>query len=166
MPILTVLTGYRPRMRLACLNIYCKICINYFCKFKLKKVLQNSIITTATEDIGLKIEKVTGENYCNWKLQMKMYLISWDWWEIVTKADVWMRMHQQKITTNSASTKIRPWFVYVYLWLQTYKFMCDLLKMQRTHGAILQVIGTKSCFLWRYFIHENCIQHIWRGVRT
>ena len=39
-------------------------------------------------DVGLKIEKLTGENYHNWKFQLKMYLIGKDLWEIVTGTEV------------------------------------------------------------------------------
>ena len=40
------------------------------------------------EDVSFKIEKLTGENYHNWKFQMKMYLIGKDLWEIVTGTEV------------------------------------------------------------------------------
>jgi len=36
------------------------------------------------EDIGFKVEKLSGENYHSWKFQMKMYLIGKDLWDIVT----------------------------------------------------------------------------------
>ena len=39
-------------------------------------------------DIDFKIEKLTGENYHNWKFQMKMYLIGKDLLEIVTGTEV------------------------------------------------------------------------------
>ena len=39
-------------------------------------------------DVDFKIEKLTGENYHNWKFQMKMCLIGKDLWEIVTGTEV------------------------------------------------------------------------------
>ena len=36
------------------------------------------------EDIGFKVEKLSGENYHCWKFQMKMFLIGKDLWDIVT----------------------------------------------------------------------------------
>ena len=36
------------------------------------------------EDMGFKVEKLSGENYHSWKFQMKMYLIRKDLWEIVS----------------------------------------------------------------------------------
>ena len=36
------------------------------------------------EDMGFKVEKLSGENYHSWKFQMKMYLIGKDLWEIVS----------------------------------------------------------------------------------
>ena len=41
----------------------------------------------ATDDVGFKVEKLTGDNYHHWKFQMKMCLIGKDLWEIVTGAD-------------------------------------------------------------------------------
>ena len=36
------------------------------------------------EDMGFKVEKLSGENYHSWKFQMKTYLIGKDLWEIVS----------------------------------------------------------------------------------
>ena len=41
----------------------------------------------ATDDVGFKVEKLTGDNYHHWKFQMKMCLIGKDLWEIVTGAE-------------------------------------------------------------------------------
>ena len=41
-----------------------------------------------TGDVDFKIEKLTGENYHNWKFQMKMCVIGKDLWEIVTGTEV------------------------------------------------------------------------------
>ena len=41
----------------------------------------------ATDDIGFKVEKLTGANYYRRKFQMKMCLIGKDLWEIVTGAE-------------------------------------------------------------------------------
>ena len=39
----------------------------------------------ASDEIaGLKVEKLNGDNYHNWKFQMKMHLMAKDVWEIVT----------------------------------------------------------------------------------
>ena len=43
--------------------------------------------TMATDDVGFKVEKLTGDNYHHWKFQMKMCLIGKDVWEIVTGAE-------------------------------------------------------------------------------
>ena len=40
------------------------------------------------EDIGFKVEKLTGDNYHTWKFQMKMQLIGKNLWEIVTGDEV------------------------------------------------------------------------------
>ena len=36
---------------------------------------------------GLKVEKLTGDNYHSWTFQMKMLLIAKNLWEIVTGAE-------------------------------------------------------------------------------
>ena len=56
--------------------------------WKLMVVLLTLIRMAVAEDIGFKIEKLTAENYHNWKFQMKMYLIGKDLWEIVTGTEV------------------------------------------------------------------------------
>eukprot|EP00795_Rhopilema_esculentum_P001613 gene1613-16072_t len=50
-------------------------------------------------DINSKTETLTGENYHNWKFQMKMYLIGKDLWEIVTG------IVRDRICTRTANIK-------------------------------------------------------------
>ena len=51
------------------------------------EVLLNFVAMAVAEDIGFKLEKLTGDNYYHWKFQMKMYLIGKDLWELVTGAE-------------------------------------------------------------------------------
>ena len=50
------------------------------------EVLLNFVAMAVAEDIGFKLEMLTGENYYHRKFQMKMYLIGKDLWELVTGA--------------------------------------------------------------------------------
>ena len=47
-----------------------------------------SSISMAAEDTGVKVERLTGDNYHSWRFQMKMYLIGKDLWDIVTGLEV------------------------------------------------------------------------------
>jgi len=49
----------------------------------------------ATDDVGFKVEKLTGDNYHHWKFQMKMCLIGKDLWEIVTGVGVSIELFLQ-----------------------------------------------------------------------
>ena len=42
----------------------------------------------AADEVGFRVEKLTGDNYHSWKFQMKMCLIGKDLWEIVTGTEV------------------------------------------------------------------------------
>lgn len=70
------------------MNIINSVSLRRQWEFVIVTPLKFGIEMVSEETTGLKVEKLHGDNYHNWKFQMKMHLMAKDVWEIVTGDEI------------------------------------------------------------------------------